>query len=140
MRPLTPPPPSLHKHHSSFPFDQKLLKHYKISALFLAINHCIYYLSNGTFNQAYDVNHLIRRLLLMLQQHMMRCNDFKCCWLMLLMSGLLRSRHISLKFLIVFILRIRVIAWKLFWFQANLITNKIVELCSCLHFTSLNLF
>ena len=50
-----------HKHHSKSKFDQKPHKHYKRPALplFLAINHSIYYLLNGTFNQAYDVNHLI---------------------------------------------------------------------------------
>ena len=50
-------------------FDQKQHKHYKCSSLplVLAINRYIYYLLNGTFDQAYIVNHLISRLLLMLQ-------------------------------------------------------------------------
>ena len=50
-----------HKHYSNSQFDQKPHKHYKHSALPLvfAINCSIYYLLNGTFNQAYDVNYLI---------------------------------------------------------------------------------
>ena len=44
--------------HSNQQTDQKLHKNYKCSALplFLAINCSIYYLINGTFSQAYDVN------------------------------------------------------------------------------------
>ena len=47
----------------------ELLKKYNCSALplCLAINHTIYYLLNGSFSQADDVNYLIKRLLLMLQ-------------------------------------------------------------------------
>ena len=95
---------------------QKLHKNYKCSALslFLAINCSIYYLLNGTFNRAYDVNHLINRLLLMLQQYITRCNDFKYHWFTLLLSGLLRSQHISLWFIFVLYLSIHIIAKKLF--------------------------
>ena len=136
-------------HHSNSQFDQKLHKQYKCSALplFLAINHSIYYLLNGTFNRACDVNHLINRLLLMLQQYMTRHNDFKHCWFALLLSGLLRSQHISLWFLIILYLRLHIVAQKLFWFQkiiytmnliivytANLMIDKIVVLSSWLHF------
>ena len=66
-----------HKHHSNSQFDQKYYKCYKHSALplVLAINHCIYYLLNGTFN--HDIIHLINQLLLMLQQYITKCNDFK---------------------------------------------------------------
>ena len=142
------------QHHSNSQFDQKLQKQYKCSALplFLAINRCIYYLLNGTFNKACDVNHLINRLLLMLQQYITRYNDFKHRWFTLLLSGLLRSQHISLWFLIVLYFRICIVAQKLFWFQiyiyimnfiivytVNLIMDKLVVLSSvvlssCLHF------
>src|ERR1700678_3221658 len=69
---------------------QKLHKNYKHSArfLFLAINHSIYYSLNGAFNQAHDVKH----------------------WFKLLLSGLLRSQHISLWFITVTYLRICIIA------------------------------
>ena len=136
-------------HCSNSQSDQKLQKQYKCSALplFLAINHCIYYLLNGTFNQACDVNHLINHLLLMLQQYITRHNDFKHCWFTLLLSGLLRSQHISLWFLIVLYFRICIVAQKLFWFQkkkiimnfiivytVNSMMDKIAVLSSCLHF------
>ena len=126
-----------HKHHSNTQFDQKPHKPYKHSALplFLAINRSIYYLLNGTFTRASDVNHLIYRLLLMLQQYITSCNDFKHRWFTLLLAGLSRSQHISLWFLIV--------AWKLFWcprkknliiaYTMNLTIDKIVapSLCLC---------
>ena len=136
-------------HSSNSQFRQKLQKQYKCSALplFLAINRCIYYLLNGTFNQASDVNHLINRLLLMLQQYIIRHNDFKHYWFTLLLSGLLRSQYISLWFLLVLYFSICILAQKLFWFQkykyimnfivvytVNLMINKIVVLSSCLHF------
>ena len=107
--------------------DHKLGKIYKRSALplLLAINRCIYYLLHGTFNKAYDVNHLINRLLLMLQRYITRCNDFKYCWVKLLLSGLMRSQHTSLRFLIVFYLRIHIVAQKLSWIQKILyMVNK----------------
>ena len=139
-------------HHSNPQFDQKPHKFYKCSALplFLAINRSIYYLLNGTFNQAYDnVNHLINRLLLMLQRYMTRRNDFEHRWFTLLLSGLLRSdsQHISLWFLIVLYLRICIAAHKLYWFQKiiytanliivytlNLTIDNIAVLSSLLHF------
>jgi hypothetical protein len=68
--------------------------------LVLAINRSIYYLLSGKFNRAYDVNHLINRLLLMLQQYISRCHDFKHYWITLLFSGLLRSQCVSFQFLI----------------------------------------
>src|SRR5271168_1609868 len=128
---------------------QKLHKNYKHSAppLFLAINHSIYYLLNGAFNQAHDVKHLINRLLLMLQQYITRRNDFKLHWFKLLLSGLLRSQHISLWFITVTYLRICIIAQKLFRFQKiiyivnllmaytmSLSINKIMALSSSMHF------
>src|SRR6202021_2159629 len=81
----------LRTHYSNSQFNQKPHKCYKCSLLplVLAINQSIYFLFNATFNQAYDVNHLIKRLLLMLQRYMTRCNDFKCRWFVLLLSGLL---------------------------------------------------
>ena len=63
--------------------------------LVMVIDLGIYYLK-GTFNQACDVNHLISRLLLQLQQYITRHNDFKHGWFMLLLSGLLRTWHGSL--------------------------------------------
>ena len=77
---------------------------------------------------------------------MIRCNDFQHHWFTLLLSSLLRSRHISLWFLIVLFLRIHVVAWKLVWFPktvytvnlivyaANSIIDKIVAQYSSLHF------
>ena len=51
------------KNYSGSCFDQKPpnMKHYKCSTLplILVVNRSIYYLLNGSFNQAYDVNHLI---------------------------------------------------------------------------------
>jgi len=138
-----------HKRYFISQFDLKPCTHHKCSALplILAINRSIYYLFNGNFNQAGDVNHLISRLLLTLLRYMTRHNDFKHRWFTLLLSGLLRSQHISLWFLIVLFLRIYVVAWKLFWFQksiytvnliikyaANLIIDKMVVLSSCLRF------
>ena len=108
--------------------------------LVLAINRSIYYLLNSTFNHSHDINHLINRLLLMLWQYITRCNDFKHHWLTLLLSSLSRSQqHIILWFLIVFFLRILIVAQKLFWFQkimyiGNLIFKKIVVRSLCLHF------
>lgn len=95
-------------HHSSSQADQKPHKHYKCSALplFLALNRSMYYLLNGTFDQASDINHLVNRLLLMLRRYMMRHNDFKSRWFKLLLSGLLRSWHISVHFIIVLYLRV----------------------------------
>ena len=126
----------LHSH-----FDQKLHKDFKCSALplVLAIYRSIYYLLNSTFNKAHDVSHLINQLLLMLQQYITRSNDFKHCWFTLLLSGLLRSPHISLWFLIVFIMRLIIVAQKLFWFQKiiysrNLIIKKTVVQSLCLLF------
>ena len=95
-----------HKHYSNSWFDQKLTKHYSCSVLSL----------NGTFNQACDVDHLINRLLLMLQRYITRRHDFKCHWFALLLSGLLGLLHNSIWFLIVFVLKICVAAWKVFWF------------------------
>jgi hypothetical protein len=132
----------------------KLPEKYNCSALpiFLAINRSIYYLLNGTFSQAYDVNHLIKRLLLMFRQYITRRNDFKFLWFALLLTGILRSRHISLWFIFVLYLRIHIVPWKLFWFQKknyvvnlltaytmNLTINKFVILRSCLHFISFGL-
>ena len=104
--------------HWSSQIDQKLHKNYKGTAqpLFLAINHSIYYLLNGTFNQAHDVKHLIDRLLLTFQKYITRHNDFKLHWFNLLLSGLLRSQHISLWFVIITFSRISIIARKLFNF------------------------
>src|ERR1700678_4559423 len=134
-------------HHSNSEF-QKPHKFYKCSALPLFLG--IYYLLNGTFNQAYDnVNHLINRLLVMLQRYMTRHNEFEHCWFTLLLSGLLRSdsQHISLWFLIVLYLRIHIAAQKLYWFQKiiytanliivytlNLTINNITVWSSWLHF------
>jgi hypothetical protein len=100
----------------------KLPEKYNCSALplFLAINRSIYYLLNGTFSQAYDVNHLIKRLLLMFRQYITRRNDFKFLWFALLLTGILRSRHISLWFIFVLYLRIHIVPWKLFWFQKKI--------------------
>jgi hypothetical protein len=139
-----------HKHCSNSQFYQKPHEHYKCPALslVLAISRSIYYLLNGTFNQAYDVNHLINRLLLMLQRYITRHNDFQHRWFTLLLSGLLRSRLISLWFLIVLFLRIYVVAsgWTLVWYPktiynvnmivyaANSIIDKIVAQYSYLHF------
>ena len=106
-----------HKHRSNDQFDQKMHKHYKSSALPLAINHGMYYLLKNTFNDIFDVNNLINRLLLMLQRYITRRNDFKHRWFMLLLSGLLRSKHISLRFLIVLFLNLHIVNWRIFWFQ-----------------------
>ena len=118
----------LHKHHSNSKFDPKPHKHYKCPALrlVLAISRSIYYLLNGTFNQAYDVNHLINRLLLMLQRYMTRRTDFQHHWFTLLLSGLLRSRHISLWFLIGLFSRIHVVAWKLAMFPKTIYTVNLI--------------
>ena len=90
---------------------------------------------------------LINRLLLMLQQYITRCNDFKYLWFTLLLTGLLRSQHVSLWFIFVSYLRIHIVVQKLIWFQniiyiANLLTaytinltiDKILILSSCLCF------
>ena len=129
------------KHYSNTRFDQKEHKPYRCSALplILAINQSIYYLLNSTFNQASDINHLINRLLLILCQHMTRHNDFKHFWFTLLLSGLLRSRHICLWFLNVCFWRIHIVVWKLsplqkITFAVNLMIDKIKALSSCLHF------
>lgn len=129
------------KHYSNTRFDQKQQKPYRCSALplILAINQSIYYLLNGTFNRASDINHLINRLLLMLCQCMTRHNDFKHLWFTLLLSGLLRSQHICLWFLNVCFWRIHVVVWKLSrlqktTFALNLMIDKIKALSSCLHF------
>ena len=107
-----------HKHHSDTQFDQKKYGHYKCSALslVLAINRSIYYLLNSTFNHANDINHLMKRLLLTLQRYMIRCSDFKHSWFTLLLSGLLRSQNLVLWFLMVFFLRMRIVAWKFLGF------------------------
>ena len=127
---------------------QKLHKNYKHSArpLFSAINHSIYYLLNGAFNQAHDIKHF-NQLLLMLQQYITRHNDFKLHWFKLLLSGLWRLQHISLWFIRVTYLRICIIAQKLFRFQKmiyivnllmaytmSLSINKIMALSSSMHF------
>ena len=113
------------------------------SPLVLATNRCLYHLLNGTFNQVDVVNCLINRLLLMLQQYITRHNDFKHRWLTLLLTGLLRLQHISLWFLIVIVmfLKIRDVTQKLSWFQKmiytmNLAINVIVVM-SLLYHTSL---
>ena len=107
--------------------------------LVLVINCSIYYLLNGTFSQAHEVIYLINRLLLMLQRYITGSNDFKHYWFALLLSGLLRSSHISLWFLIVSFLRINIIARKLLQFctiiyMTNLMIDKIAMLYSCLCF------
>ena len=132
---------------------QKPHKNFKCSAwpLILAINRSIYYLLNSTFNQAHDVKHLINRLLLMLQQYITRHNDFKIHWFKLLLSGLLRSRHISLWFVTLTCLRISVLARKLFRIQKiiyetktlmaytrSLSFDKITVLSSSMHFLYFN--
>ena len=124
-----------HKLKSNRRFEQKLHKHYKCSSLplVLAINRCIYYLLNGTFDQVNVVNHLINTLPLMLQRYITRKNDFNHRWLTLLQSGLLSLQHISVWFLIDFIFWINIIVWKLIWFRKilytmNLIINTIMVL------------
>ena len=79
-------------------FDQKPQKCCKCSPLTLvwAINLSIYYLFNGIFDHAHDVNHLINQLLLKLRQYITRHNDFKYLWITLLLSGLSSSQQISL--------------------------------------------
>ena len=135
----------LHKCHSDYQYDQKQHKNYRCSILplFLAINRSIYYLLNGNFNHSHDVNHLIIRLLLKLQQYITRHNDFKHYWLTLLLSGLLISQNILLWFFIIWFLRIHIVGWKLFRFRIvlytmNLTINKIVLLYTCLHFICVN--
>ena len=129
---IIPPPHNLSEHMDSYTtvykqwcsepslkFDQKPQKYYKCSPLRLiwAINLSIYYLFNGTFDHAHDVNHLINQLLLKLRQYITRHNDFKYLWITLLLLGLSSSQHISLSFLIIFFWRIKIIACKLSWFQ-----------------------
>ena len=65
-------------YYSNSQIDEKFHSINKCSVLplFLAFYRTIYYLLNSNFNQAYDVNHLINRLLLMLQRYITRCNDF----------------------------------------------------------------
>ena len=128
----------IHKWHTNFQFGQKACKHCKSSpmSLLLAINRSIYYLLNGSFNRADDVNHLTNRLLLILRQYMTQGNDFKHFWFTLLLSGLLRSQHISSWFIFILVLRIHVM-WSLFGFQKkknHLMIVKIVMLCSYLHY------
>ena len=135
-------------YYSNSQIDQKLhsINKRSVLPLFLAFYRTIYYLLNGNFNQAYDVNHLINRLLLTLQRYITRCNDFKYLWFMLLLSGLLRTHHISLWFLTVLFLKIHNVEHKLFWFQKiiytvnllrvytmNLTIKKTAVLSSCLH-------
>ena len=108
-------------------------------SLLLAVNRSIYYLLNASFSQAYGVNYLIHRLLLMLQQYMTRHNDFKHRWFTLLLSGLLQSQHVSLQFLIVFFSRMHVVACKLLRFKKikyalNLMIDGLAMLSSCLDF------
>ena len=114
-----------HKHCSNSQFDQKCYKHYKYSALplVLAINHCIYYLLNGTFN--HDIDRLINRLLLKLQQYITRRNDFKHRWFTLLLSGLLSLLHISSWFPMVLFLRMHIVAWKLSCFKRMIYTMNL---------------
>jgi hypothetical protein len=130
-----------HKLYSNPQFDQKTHKYYKGSVLplIMAINNSIYYLLNCTLNHAYDVNHVINRLLLMLQRYITRHNDFKHRWITLLLSGLLSSQHISLCFLNVLYLNLRTVTWKSFWLQRtiyimNMTIVKLVKSSfSCLH-------
>jgi len=132
----------LHKQGSSSQYSQKQHKYYKCSALplFLAINRSIYYLLNGTFNHAHDINYLINKLVLMLQQYITRHNDFKHRWFTLLLSGLLTSQKNSLQFFIELYLRIHIVSGKLFRLQKIRYTmNKIVVLSSWLHFICLEI-
>jgi hypothetical protein len=128
--------------HDRMTYRRVIICYYKCSdlALLYAMNRTIYYLLNGVFIHGHDVNHLIRRILLTLQQYMTRRNNFKNLWVTLLMSGLFRS-HISLWFLIVSVLRIPQtdVAWKRFCLRkiiyvVNLMIDKIVVWSSCLHF------
>jgi hypothetical protein len=96
------------------------LKH-MVLCLILAINRSIYYLTNGNFNCSYDVNHLINRLLLMLQQYITRFNDFKHCWIILLLSGLLKSQCVSLQFLIL-------CSFMICWHNNSIMAQKISQL------------
>ena len=110
--------------------------------LIFAINRIVYYLLNGNFNRACDVDHLINRLLLMLRQYITRRNDFKNFWFTLLLSGLLRSQCVSLQNMILLSLRIHInsiIAQILFQLQTivytfKLMTKKTAVLSSFLHF------
>ena len=99
------------------------LKH-MVLCLVLTINHSIYCLLNGNFNCSYDVNHLINRLLLMLQQYITRSNDFKHRWITLLLSGLLRSQCVSLQFLILCSFLIQ-------WHINSIMAQKISQLQIC---------
>jgi hypothetical protein len=127
----------IHKWHTNSQFNQNACKHYCKSSplsLLLAINRSIYYLLNGNFNRADDVNHIINRLLLILRQYMTRGNDFKHHWFTLLLSGLLRSRHISFWFIFILFLRIHVIMWNLFGFQKKKFRLMIAMSGSYLHY------
>lgn len=134
----------LYKCNLNPPFCYKPYKHYKrtVLPLVLAINQSIYYLLNGTFlNRAYDTNHLICRLLLKLQQYITRHGVYKHNWISLLLSGLLSSQQISLWFLTIIFWRIRIIAYKIAWFQnlnftVNQTNNIIAILLSSLHYMS----
>ena len=58
---------------------------------------------------------------------------------MLLSSGLLRTQHISLWFIIILFSKIHNATWKSFWFETmmhteNLVVYTIVVLSSCWHF------
>ena len=112
------------KHHTKSPFDKKEHQHYKYSLLplVLAVNHIIYLFLNTTFNQADDVNHLIKRLLLILQKYITRRCDFKCFWLELLLSSLSNSHSISLKTLTIIYSRICIVARRSIWFKKIICT------------------
>ena len=132
-----------HKYPSKFQFHLKVQKFHchnsSALALLLAINRSIYYLLNGTLHMAYDVNHIIHQLLLMLRQHITRHNDFKHLWIELLLSGMLNSWHVSLWILIIWNLRLHIVASNLWSFpknkhKMNLTIDKMAALTSCLHF------
>ena len=120
--------------------------HYNHSSLALvwAINNIICLFFSCDFNQACSVNHLIKRLLLMFQRYITRCNDFKHLWFMLL-SHQSSSPDISLWFLRFFnilFLRIHIVARKSFWFHKlkctiNSTNEKMLVLSSSLLFLHL---
>ena len=101
----------------------KLCKNGKHSALplILAINRCIYYFMNGNFNHSHDVDHLVKRILMMLRRYIMKRNDFRYYTITLLLSGLRMSRHISLWILVVVFRRLR-LAKNMCHFQQKLFT------------------
>jgi len=70
--------------------------------LVCAINHSIYYFMNGNVNHSHDIHYLIKRLLLTFQRFITKRDDFSYNWFSLLLSGLLKSQHISLWVMVIF--------------------------------------